>query len=311
MLTKHKKGWLSHLIPNLPQALQFGKWGGIGAGIGSLVGESMIIDRTAIPPSLQSTIALAIRTGLWFGIIGGCISIALLMGHAWFLKKKLQVGRSIKQGALPGFMAGCIAGAIAQLTYTTIGPTEVLRVICWGVAGGLLGIGLSFRIPNLGKWQGFVGGFVGGVLGGVLFILLTLLIGEVVGRLLGLVTIGFLIGLMIALAEAIFREAWLVVHWSPSEQKTISLGARPISLGSSDEATIYLRKDQGFPPIAAKIFLENDKVIMQYDEEMRTRKSMQQLRHELKDGDRRKLGDVILEVKTVTQIPQERRKLKQ
>jgi Ca-activated chloride channel family protein len=287
---------IKNILANYKKALQFGAWGAAGGSIGSLVGELLRVglDRH----SFASWIALAIKTGIWFGVIGAYISITLLVGYSWYLKRGLRVGQSAKAGILPGFIAGWVAGAIAQGTYTTVGPTEVLRVICWGIAGGLLGLGLSFRIPNLGHLRGLAGGIVGGLIGGCLFILFTFLIGVVAGRLLGLAAIGFFIGLMIILVEAVFREAWLVVHWTPTEQKTISLGTKPVLIGSSLDAHIYLRKDQGYPPITAKIYTEGKKIVMAFDEEMRKLKNMKILRQELANGDRRKLGNVVIEVKT-------------
>lgn len=300
MNNQNKLVWKSitnSLVANYQQALLFGAWGAVGGSIGSLVSEVMMygVDRSAS----SSNIEVAIRVGIWFGLIGAVISIALLFGYSLYLKRGFRIVEAIKQGILPGFLAGLIAGAIAQSTYTTIGSTEFLRVICWGIAGGLLGFGLSFRIPNLGKLRGLGGGTLGGVIGGCLFILFTFLTNVVIGRLLGLAAIGFFIGLMIVLVEAVFREAWLVVHWTPSEKTTISLGNKPILIGSSEDAHIYLRKDQGYPAITAKIYLEKGKIIMQFDEEMQKLKPMKILKHELSNGDRRKLGSVTFEVKTI------------
>jgi Ca-activated chloride channel family protein len=293
----HWKNLRKTLIANYKQALQFGAWGAVGGCCGSLIGEVFGIGiRTNISDSF---IPLFISVGIWFGIIGVCISIALLLGYSWYLKRGLRIGQSTKEGILPGFIAGFLAGAIAQYTFTTIGPTEFLRVICWGIAGGLLGVGLSFRIPNLGRLRGLAGGTIGGVIGGCLFILFTFLIGVVAGRLLGLAAIGFFIGLAIVLVEAAFREAWLIVHWTPTEQKTISLGTKPVLLGSSEDAHVYLKKSQGYPPITAKIYTEGEKIIMEFDETMKD-KGMKILRHELANGDRRKVGDVMIEVKTAT-----------
>jgi hypothetical protein len=293
----HWKNLRKTLIANYKQALQFGAWGAVGGCCGSLIGEVFEI---GIRRNISGFIPSVIGFGIWFGIIGVCISIALLLGYSWYLKRGLRIGQSTKEGILPGFIAGFLAGAIAQFTYTTIGPTEFLRVICWGIAGGLLGVGLSFRIPNLGRLRGLAGGTIGGVIGGCLFILFTFLIGVVAGRLLGLAAIGFFIGLAIVLVEAAFREAWLIVHWTPTEQKTISLGTKPVLLGSSEDAHIYLRKDQGYPSITAKIYLESGKIVMQFDEEMQQLKGMKILRHELANNDRRKVGDVMIEVKTAT-----------
>lgn len=296
---KSTRGWdilTKIILANYKKALKFGAWGASGGSIGSLISEPILfwLDSSVSP----SFIAMIIHVGILFGIVGACISVTLLIGYSCYLKHGLRIRQCAKHGIVPGFLAGFVAGLIAQVTYTTMGPTEVLRVFCWGIAGGLLGFRLSFRIPNLGRWRGLAGGTVGGVSGGCLFILFTFLLGEIAGRLLGLAAIGFFIGLMIVLVEAVFRKAWLLVQWTPTEQKTISLGTRPVVLGSSDEADIYLRKDQGYPPITAKIYIEGKKIIMQFDEEMQKLKSMKILKHELANGERRKLGDVLFEVKT-------------
>lgn len=298
-ISKHIGNWESitkSVTANYQQALQFGAWGAFGGSIGSLLSELVMSgwDRNAS----ASFIVIAIAVGIWFGIIGASICVTLLVGYSCYLKRGFRVRQSIKAGIIPGFIAGFIAGAIAQGIYTTIGANEVLRVICWGIAGGLLGFQLSFHIPNLCRWRGLAGGTIGGVIGGCLFILFTFLTGAITGRLLGLAAIGFFIGLTIILIEAVFREAWLIVHWTPIEQTKISLGDRPVILGSSDEAHIYLRKEQGYPPITAKIYREGQKIIMQFDPEMQQLKAMKILRHELVNGERRKLGGVLIEVKT-------------
>ena len=297
---------LTSIKENYSQALQFGGWGALGGAIGSLLAELISWDNST------SFVEIVISVGIWFGVIGGLISIFLLMGYSSYLKRGWRIGESIKKGILPGVLAGFIAGLIAQFTYTMIGLTitesaalgdtlivfiEVSRVICWGIAGGLLGLGLSFRIPNLGKIRGFGGGGIGGIIGGILFIFISFVLGEVIGRLLGISAIGFLIGLMIILVEAAFREAWLVVKWSANEQKTLSLGSEPILLGCADNAHIYLRQDQGYTPITAKVYLDQNQIFMQYNSDYGEKKGMKKLIHKLQNGDKRKLGSVSLEVK--------------
>ena len=68
-------------------------------------------------------------------------------------------------------------------------------------------------------------------------------------------------------------------------------------LGSSYEAQIPLSKGQGFYPVTAKIFKEGKQIIMQYDEKYAQDKGMKIVRHQLKNGDRRKLGQITIEVK--------------
>jgi hypothetical protein len=167
----------------------------------------------------------------------------------------------LRDGVGIGLVAGGIAGAIAQYTYTSIGPTEALRILCWGIVGGLLGFGLSFRGPNLGRWRGLGGGFIGGLCGGTIFVLLVIASGlpETIGRLFGTAVIGFFIGLMIVLIESVFREAWLEVRYNPREVRTVSLGKEPVSIGGNSKlCTVYVPNSH---PVAYRYQLQDGKII--------------------------------------------------
>lgn len=240
----------TRIINTYKQALQFAIFGAVGGSIGNLLSEPFGSGNIFANPTV-----LVITTGIWFGIIGGCIAIALLVASSQYLKKGFQFKLAFRNGSWVGFLAGVIAGAIAQYIYgnsvsTSDGLSEFIRVICWGIAGGLLGLGLSFRIPNLGKLRGLGGGFVGGLIGGTLFVFLVVVsqISGVAGRMFGIAAIGFCIGLMIVLIESTFREAWLEIHYGPKEIRTVTLGPKPISIGSNSKTcTIYA---QNVTPIA-------------------------------------------------------------
>jgi predicted membrane protein len=293
-ISKFQLDWFDRILSNRTKALTFGAWGAAGGAVGAILGEMLRLDTN------KSFILLSmLEVGCWFGIIGACISIALLVGDTHYFKQGLQIKQAIQRVAWFGLLAGFGAGAIAQGTYRLMGPTEVLRVICWGIAGGLLGFGIGARIPNLGRLRGTIGGVVGGLIGSCLFIFFTTLIDVSAGRLLGTTAIGFFIGIMIVILESVMRKAWLIVRWSDNEAIEIPIGLEPIVLGSSREARIYLDK-KDFPPITAKVYLENKKVVMQFDEAMQQQKSMKILRHELSHGDKRKLGKITIEVQTST-----------
>jgi hypothetical protein len=199
-----------------------------------------------------------VRVGAWFGVIGMVISVAILLAQSRYLKKTWQVGPALRRGAPTGLLAGFLAGGIAQLLYYYIGPTEFLRVICWGIGGGLMGVGLSLRIPNLGRRNGLLGGAVGGALGGIGFIILAYTAGDVAGRLLGIAVIGFFIGLMLVLIEAISRKYWLDVVYSTREVVSVNLGAEPVLIGSSSEVCTVFVRDA--PPVAFEFTLEAEKI---------------------------------------------------
>ncbi|MBL1208711.1 hypothetical protein [Geminocystis sp. GBBB08] len=286
-----RQNLLKNILDNSQQALQLGLWGATGGAMGSIIGDIILAGQN------QTTfIAVVIMTGFWFAIIGFAIALSLLLGYNCYLKRGMRWGESLKSALLPGLLSGLIAGGIAQGIFSILGATEILRVICWGIAGGLLGFGLSFRIPNLDKIRGLGGGFLGGIIGGCLFIGFSFIAGEIIGRIFGLAAIGFFIGLMIILIEAVFREAWLIVHYGENEQKTVSLGSQPVILGSSNKAHIYLPKSQGYTPITAKIYLENKQIFINFDQEYGQK--MKQLTQELKNGDKRKLGNIAIEIKT-------------
>ena len=225
---------------------------------------------------------------IWFGIIGATIAVTLLMASNQYLKRGLQVIQALRDGLWVGFLTGAIAGGIAQYTYSSIGPTEVLRVICWGIAGGLLGLGLSFRIPNLGWVRGMGGGFVGGLLGGGLFVLLAVVSrgSGTSARLFGIAAIGFCIGLMIVIIEAAFREAWLEIRYSPSESRTVGLGAQPVSIGGDpNKCTIYARNT---PPVALRYKLTQGQIICEDIPSGTNRR--------VKPGDQQMLGNITIVV---------------
>ena len=110
---------ITRAMADARKTVQFGLFGGIGGATGGVIGEF-------VPnQSGQASFMLSVvNVGVWFGIVGACISIALLAGHAYYLKRGLQLGASAKGGALFGLIAGAVAGAIAQGVYGGIGPTE-------------------------------------------------------------------------------------------------------------------------------------------------------------------------------------------
>lgn len=272
---------MKDLISNSYKALRCAAWGAAGGAIGSVISE-FIFDRKP-----RSFMMLMGNTGLWFGIMGACIAVAILMGYSHYLRRVVQLKESIKGGLLFGFLGGFVAGAIAQGAYAGIGPTEILRVICWGVAGGLLGTALSFRIPNLDRKHGFLGGMLGGGIGGGLFVLFSAMAGEVLGRLFGVAAIGFFIGLMIMVAESLFREAWLDVNYGPGESRTVSLGREPVSVGSDSTAcTVYVRN---VAPTAYRFTLHDNQIL---SEDVPTGRV-----ERLLPGDKRAVGNVNITVR--------------
>lgn len=280
-----------NIIAGLGKAIQFAIWGAVGGSIGALLSE--IVGEQGGSGSLTESL---IFVGIWFGIIGAAIAVTLLIAASQYLKRGLQVKQALKNGVWVGFLAGAIAGGIAQYTYQSVGPTEFLRVICWGIAGGLLGLGLSFRIPNLGQMRGMGGGFIGGLLGGILFVLLAVLKdgSQIVARLSGTAAIGFCIGLAIVIIEAAFREAWLEIRYSPRESRTVSLGSQPVTIGSDPNlCTVYVRN---VPPVALRYQLMQGQIICEEVSSGTT--------HSLQPGEQQAVGTVTIVVCGTASSPQ-------
>lgn len=232
--------------------------------------------------------------GLWTALLSLGLALALLVGQNRYLRLPWL---SVRQGfvvVLGGILVGVIAGALGQLLFGVVGQWESVaqigRVLSWMILGALVGRGMAFFIPNLARNRATWAGACGGLLGAVAFVYSSALAGDMVGRLLGAVILGFLIGLMIALVEELARDAWVVVHWSPKEQSTVSLGARPVVVGTSEEAQIRLPRDRGFPSVTATFCLEGGEI--QFNDLMSGRKQL------LRNGSKVIIGPLTIETRT-------------
>jgi Ca-activated chloride channel family protein len=211
------------------KGLVFAKYGAIGGVIGDIVSE--------VIPDINNSL---IHVGLWFGIIGGVIVSTLLYGQNKYLHKQKNFDLNLFINGFYGLVGGSLAGVIAQGLYSLNSESEFVRIICWGIAGGVLGYRISTRIPNVTKVQGSVGGFFGGFIGGFFFILIASFLGALLGRVAGCAIIGAAIGLMISITESVFREAWLEIWYSDKEKKQVTLGKDPIRIGSLNVCEVYI-----------------------------------------------------------------------
>lgn len=240
----------------IKKALQFGISGAVGGFAGNLITEPFmqrLNNSTSVFDSVLSTTR-------WFGLVGGGIATAIMLGYYYYIKGKPQIKQALKNGGLFGLIAGAISGAIAEGIFSGIGDgeNEILRVICWGIAGSLLGLGLSKRIPNLGALRGAGGGGVGGLLGGCLFILFAYNLSGTAGRLAGCAAIGFWIGIMLVVAETLFNKAWLVISYDNGANRTLTVGAEPVTFGSDENLSIiYI---PGVSPLAMRFQLEGGQI---------------------------------------------------
>lgn len=241
----------------IKKALQFGVSGAAGGFAGNLLTEPfMKFDRLAASASDFESV---LSTARWFGLVGGGIATAIMFGYYYYIKGKPQIKQAFKNGGLFGLIAGAVSGAIAEAIYSGIDPTnEFLRVICWGIAGSLLGLALSKSIPNLGTLRGTGGGAIGGVLGGCLFILFAYNLSGTAGRLVGCAAIGFWIGIMLVVAETLFNKAWLVISYDNGTNRTLTVGAEPVTFGSDENLSIIYIPNVS--PLAMRFQLEGGQI---------------------------------------------------
>ena len=236
------------------KAIQLGLSGAVGGWLSSLVGELFWKSH----PS-SSLIDTMVSTGVWFALISAGLAIAIVIGYQYYINRRVQVAKAFRQVALFAAVAGAISGAIAQGIYAGFGASEVLRVICWGLAGGLLGLALSGKLPSLTWARGLLGGALGGVLGGLIFILLSFNLSDTFGRLFGCAAIGFCIGLMLIVVDTLFSKAWLVIDYDNGSTRTLNIGREPITVGSDEALSIV--SVQNAPPVALRLTLEQGQII--------------------------------------------------
>lgn len=253
----------------IKQSMTRGAIGGVGSAIAYIVGEHLSSD-----------------VGLFFGMISLYVTVFLL-------------GSRTKIGFFCSLLASALALVISSffsLPMETLPMIDLLtRILGWTLLGLLLGAGMAKCVPNLKISRGLLGGGLGGAIGSIGFILLKSGTNEWVGRALGTAILGFVIGLMIAWAERLGREAWIVAHWTASERKPFSLGAKPVIIGSSGDADICL--NQSYPPKVAEVYLKAGQIVLKYDESMRGH-GITVLEKRLKDKEIQEIGDIKIEVKT-------------
>ena len=234
------------------------------------------------------------RIGIWTALLSVGLGLVLIVGQNAYLHRRLLSAKEGLLGAGGSIGAGMVAGALGQLLFqgaASVAALELVgRIAAWTLLGGLVGLGMTFFVPNLKTWRALLGGAIGGVVGSLGFLAGAGMLADFAGRLLGAALLGFFIGLMIALAEQIAREACLLVHWAPKETTTVNLGAQPVILGSSPEAHVYLPKEKGFPPVTGLVSFVGGKV--EFENKINGQKVA------LRNGSKLQLGTLVIEVKT-------------
>lgn len=238
-----------------------------------------------------------VRIGVWTLLLAVGVGVALIAGQNLYLHRPWLTRAEGLRGGLGSAAAGFVAGAAGQALFsgTNDAPTALVllgRIVGWALVGLLIGAGIARFVPNLKPLRGLIGGAVGGAMGAVGFLLLGLLVGDLLARFFGAAVIGFCIGAMIALAETVFREAWLEVQYGPGEVRTVSLGRRPVTIGGdAAQTTVFVR---GAPAVALRYVFEGGKVYCEDVVAVR--------RETIGPGDKRNVGKVAVLLRTASPI---------
>ena len=226
-------------IPNqLKNAIIQGGWGTAGGIIAAIIRSLMVASQSDTSESLVLSI---LDTAVAFGLIGAGLGVAVSAAGPGYANRSTQLVDAIKSGALPGVIAGCLGGILAELLFRTFEGSEFLHAAVWAITGGLIGIGVSFRSRNLALWGGLIGGAVGGVIGGILsaWFTVSLPVPEVVSRFAAFATIGFFIPLGLFFLAPIFGSVAASTHAAPIAQRA-ARAASGFSLRLSTGKTVSL-----------------------------------------------------------------------
>ena len=291
-----------NLLPNstlIGGILNWGVAGGVLAGIFSFMRPNL----KPLPTILQGAM-LAMIAATAFMVLMTHIGDAAIAVSAIIL--------GIGMGYITRFKAfGWFSGILVLVLgyrlfapFTMALPTmEILgRLLGWTLLGAVIGVGISFFIPNLRSGRALFGGSLGGALGAIGFLAAALLLADQPGRLLGASIIGFGIGMMIFWEEErqLQSNSHLLVHWNATETSKILLGKEPIWLGSSADAQIPLSKSK-YAPLTAKIFKQENQVIIEFHPDYAQQTGIKVAQQELLPGKRRTFAEISLEI--VDEIP--------
>jgi Ca-activated chloride channel family protein len=238
----------------------------------------------------------AMQAGLWVGLVCFGIGVAIetfqqvLLGASL---RPLPVLRTMAISRGLGFAAGVIAQALYAYALGEAKDVGALpRIVSWALVGAGLGLSISLAIPNLNVFRSVLFGALGGLVAVGGFLLVAASGSEMASRLMGASFLGLFIALAVTIAEAVAREAYLVVHWAKNESTTVNLGTRHVMIGTSRDSTVRLSAKSGYPPQIASFELKDGKALLT--------NHMSRTTHVLKNGNKLTLGTVVIEVRILS-----------
>jgi hypothetical protein len=193
------------------------------------------------------------------------------------------VERSVRKALLRGVLAiplGVILGFVLQfianiiynigLSFCSSAGVQsyhnpavwIARGLAWavfGVAGGIV-YGIVGQSGKKTKY-GILGGSIGAAIGGTIFDPIAMLTkGGAPSRAIGFALVGVATGVAIGLVESALKDRWLYVTAGPLAGKQFILYKALTSIGSQQQADVYLFKDTNILPQHAVVAINGARV---------------------------------------------------
>jgi hypothetical protein len=140
----------------------------------------------------------------------------------------------------------------------------ISRGLAWAVFGAAGGIvyGIVGQSAKKGQY-GVLGGMIGAAVGGMIFDPIAMAVGgenAALSRVIGFSILGLAAGASMGVVESALKNRWLYVTAGPLAGKQFILYKAQTSIGSLQQADIYLFKDQSILPNHAMITTQGPRV---------------------------------------------------
>jgi hypothetical protein len=257
-------------------------------------------------------------------LIGGVIGYFVVGVEALRDRNPVRFARLASYGVVLGAVGGALGMLLGDwVNYELVGAigasrqgtgmthalgTMLARGLGWTFLGVAVGLSEGVAARSLGKLSyGTAGGAVGGFVGGALFGLLYLKTRDETGSAslwgaLGLIILGACIGSLSALVQGVLRPASLRVLRGWQEGREYALDKSNSLLGRDEHADVALFRDMKVEKKHAVIRRERGGYVLVNSgappEQTQVNGQAVRDRHELNDGDRIQLGNVVLRFQT-------------
>ncbi len=206
---------------------------------------------------MEGFVRALLTTGVWACLIAVGAALGLVVGMNRHLHRGFLSIGDVSKVLFGGVITGLLAGAAGQALFYVLSDVQDIesagRFVAWALLGLGIGYGMGFFVPNLPKKRAGIAGAIGGVIAAYGFLELGPMVDDRAGRVLGAAILGLAVGMTTVLVEALYKKAWLVVHWNAKERSTLALGPTPILVGASSEAHVLLAESDSPVPVMARI----------------------------------------------------------